>query len=165
MLIVSVLIQDSGLLDIYVGSQNKDADDGLDVTLTVENAGDEDEESFFVLKKVQVAMTGFDICIHGSQHPLTNWLARGSLRGYLEVQLISAVSFLACPPYIFQHADKPLRIIHSLKNKSVNCSSLPTLLFTPSNSEQSELDELHRTQHPTWKHSSSPLHHLGLPWK
>ena len=69
-----------------------DADDGLDVTLTVENATEDDRQTFFVLKKVEVAVQGFTIRIHDSQHPVRNWLARPALRSYLEAQFVSAVS-------------------------------------------------------------------------
>lgn len=45
-------IEDYGLMDIDIGHPGPDADDGLDVTLTVENAKDDDRETFFKLNKV-----------------------------------------------------------------------------------------------------------------
>ncbi|GAA5926641.1 hypothetical protein JCM1841_003190 [Sporobolomyces salmonicolor] len=80
-------LEDSGLLDVYIGSQDPKADDGLDVTLILENAHDADRESFFRLKKVEVNIEGFDIGIRQSSHPIRNWLARGALRSYMEVKV------------------------------------------------------------------------------
>ncbi|GAA5872596.1 hypothetical protein JCM1840_004849 [Sporobolomyces johnsonii] len=80
-------LEDSGLLDVFIGSQDPKADDGLDVTLILENAHDEDRESFFRLKKVEVNIEGFDIGIRQSSHPIRNWLARGALRSYMELKV------------------------------------------------------------------------------
>ncbi|GAA5902285.1 hypothetical protein JCM5296_003972 [Sporobolomyces johnsonii] len=80
-------LEDSGLLDVFIGSQDPKADDGLDVTLILENAHDDDRESFFRLKKVEVNIEGFDIGIRQSSHPIRNWLARGALRSYMELKV------------------------------------------------------------------------------
>ncbi|GAA6064020.1 hypothetical protein JCM10212_005503 [Sporobolomyces blumeae] len=80
-------LEDSGLLDIYLGSEAADADDGLDVTLILENAHEDDRESFFKLKKVDVEINGFDIGIRQSAHPIRNWLARGAVRSFMEVKV------------------------------------------------------------------------------
>lgn len=80
-------LEDSGLLDIYLGSESADADDGLDVTLVLENADERDRESFFKLKKVDVEINGFDIGIRQSAHPIRNWLARGAVRAFLEAKV------------------------------------------------------------------------------
>ncbi|GAA5912574.1 uncharacterized protein JCM6883_005309, partial [Sporobolomyces salmoneus] len=80
-------LEDSGLLDIYLGSENPDADDGLDVTLVLENAEEQDRESFFKLKKVDVEIHGFEIGIRQSQHPIRNWLARGAVRSFMEIKI------------------------------------------------------------------------------
>jgi hypothetical protein len=88
-------LEDSGLLDVFIGSEGENAEDGLDMTLTVENADEDDRETFFVLKKVDVKIDGFSIKVHDSKHPFTNWLARGAVRSYLESQFISAVRCFA----------------------------------------------------------------------
>ncbi|KAI5479498.1 hypothetical protein MNV49_003440 [Pseudohyphozyma bogoriensis] len=84
-------LEDSGFLDVFVGTPGPNADDGLDVTLTIENATSEDRETFFVLKKVEVVIQGFTIKVRGSKHPITNWFARGAIRSYLEKQLVGAM--------------------------------------------------------------------------
>jgi hypothetical protein len=85
-------LEDSGLLDVIIDGERDDADDGLDITIEVENAREEDRESFFVVKKVEVAVEGFRIKIHGSQHPVRNFLARPALRSYLESSFVQVVS-------------------------------------------------------------------------
>jgi len=80
-------LEDSGLLDIYLGSEHPDADNGLDVTLVLENADEDDRESFFKLRKVDVDITGFDIAIRQSAHPIRNWLARGAVRSFMEIKV------------------------------------------------------------------------------
>ncbi|GAA5971347.1 hypothetical protein JCM3765_007011 [Sporobolomyces pararoseus] len=80
-------LEDSGLLDIYLGSEHPDADNGLDVTLVLENAQEEDRESFFKLKRVDVEIDGFEIGIRESAHPIRNWLARSAVRSFMEVKI------------------------------------------------------------------------------
>ncbi|GAA5930367.1 uncharacterized protein JCM15063_004786 [Sporobolomyces koalae] len=80
-------LEDSGLLDIYLGSEHPDADNGLDVTLVLENANEADRESFFKLKRVDVDISGFEIAIRQSSHPIRNWLARGAVRSFMEVKI------------------------------------------------------------------------------
>ncbi|GAA6024258.1 hypothetical protein JCM11491_006377 [Sporobolomyces phaffii] len=80
-------LEDSGLLDIYLGSEHPDADNGLDVTLVLENAEESDRESFFKLKKVDVDISGFDIRIRQSAHPIRNWFAQSAVRGFMEVKI------------------------------------------------------------------------------
>jgi hypothetical protein len=60
-------IEDYGLLDIDIGHPGPHADDGLDVTLTVENAKDEDRETFFKLNKVECSIEGFKVRVHNSK--------------------------------------------------------------------------------------------------
>lgn len=84
-------LEDAGLMDIYIGSTKKGADDGLDVTLTVENATEDDRESFFKLKKVDVAVEHFDVYIHNSRHPIRNFFARPAVRTYMEKQFVQVL--------------------------------------------------------------------------
>lgn len=86
-----------GLLDIDIGTQRANAEDGLDVTITIENASEDDRETFFKVNKVEVAVEGFAIRIHDSQHPVRNWLAKPALRSYLETSFISVVRPSLCP--------------------------------------------------------------------
>jgi len=101
-----ITIEDSGLLDIFIGSESPDVTDGLDITFTIENAGEDDHENFFVLKKVDVAVEGFDIRVHGSRHPISSWLASGSIRKYMEAQFITAMEEQA--GHVFKQLDTEL---------------------------------------------------------
>ncbi|BGP20335.1 hypothetical protein JCM10213_007112 [Rhodosporidiobolus nylandii] len=85
-------LEDSGLLDIFIGdAENPKAEDGLDVTLTLSNATEDDRESFFKLDKVDVNLEGFSIGIRNSQHPIRNWLARGAVASFLEEKVKEAL--------------------------------------------------------------------------
>ncbi|KAK4056475.1 hypothetical protein OIO90_002618 [Microbotryomycetes sp. JL221] len=77
-------LEDYGLLDVWIGTPG--GDDGLDVTLTVENADEHDRESYFKVKKVDVDISGFKIRLHNSGHPVRNWFVQPAVRGYLEKQ-------------------------------------------------------------------------------
>ncbi|GAA5830171.1 hypothetical protein JCM11251_006906 [Rhodosporidiobolus azoricus] len=80
-------LEDSGLLDIYIGdAKNPKAEDGLDVTLTLANATEDDREAFFKLERVDVNIENFHINVRRSQHPITNWLARGAISSFLEAK-------------------------------------------------------------------------------
>ncbi|ORY76232.1 Proteophosphoglycan ppg4 [Leucosporidium creatinivorum] len=94
-------LEDYGLLDIDIGGSSGD---GLDVTITVENAEEEDRETFFKVKKVDVAIDGFNLSIHDSQHYIRNWFARPALRGYIEKQLIQVLEEQTASA--FKSADK-----------------------------------------------------------
>lgn len=61
-------------------------------TITVENAEEEDRETFFKVQKVDVAIDGFALNIHDSQHYIRNWFARPALRGYIEKRFVEVVS-------------------------------------------------------------------------
>ncbi|GAA6038844.1 hypothetical protein JCM8097_002924 [Rhodosporidiobolus ruineniae] len=81
-------LEDYGFLDIFIGdAKNPKAEDGLDVTLTLSNATEDDREAFFKLEKVDVNLEGFSIGIRGSQHPIRNWLARGAVATFLEAKV------------------------------------------------------------------------------
>ncbi|GAA5911445.1 hypothetical protein JCM6882_005004 [Rhodosporidiobolus microsporus] len=80
-------LEDSGLLDIYIGdAKNPKAEDGLDVTLTLANATEDDRESFFKLERVEVNIENFHIGIRRSQNPIKNWFARGAVSSFLEAK-------------------------------------------------------------------------------
>ncbi|KDE06435.1 hypothetical protein, variant [Microbotryum lychnidis-dioicae p1A1 Lamole] len=104
-------IEDYGMLDIKIGTERED--NGLDVTLTVKNAEESDRESFFKLTRVEVAVTGFSISIHDSQHPIRNFFARPALRGYIEKQFVSTLEEQIAA--MFQQAD---RVIYDLNRKA-----------------------------------------------
>ncbi|KAM0789677.1 hypothetical protein ACM66B_006539 [Microbotryomycetes sp. NB124-2] len=82
-------LEDYGLLDVWIGHQG--SDDGLDVTLTVENADEHDRESYFKLKKVDVDVSGFRIRLHDTGHPIRNFFVQPAVRGYLEKQFTAVL--------------------------------------------------------------------------
>ncbi|SCV73759.1 BQ2448_6189 [Microbotryum intermedium] len=104
-------VEDYGMLDIKIGTEGED--DGLDVTLTVKNAEESDRESFFKLTRVEVALTGFSISIHDSQHPIRNFFARPALRGCIEKQFVSTLEEQIGA--MFQQAD---RAVYDLNRKA-----------------------------------------------
>lgn len=74
-----VQFEDSGLLDIEFGPR------GIDFDVTLENATDDDRETFFVVKNVDVNITGFDYQIRQNQKWLATWLAKAPMRAFLRV--------------------------------------------------------------------------------
>jgi len=78
-------LEDSGLIDLKIGTPNNEhATDGLAICLTIENAKNDDNESYFVLKKVDVDVTNFSLKIHGSQSPVRAWLGQSAVRAAAE---------------------------------------------------------------------------------
>lgn len=81
------------MLDVFLGSANDPkADDGVDCTLVVSNATDQDRESFFKLEKVDVSIDGFDVRVRESQNPVRAWFAATTVRTFLEAKIKEAVS-------------------------------------------------------------------------
>lgn len=78
-------LEDSGLIDIKVGTPNDEhAQDGLEFTLKIENAKTDDNESYFVLKKVDVDVSNFQLKIHDSQSPVRAWFGQSAVRAAAE---------------------------------------------------------------------------------
>ncbi len=71
--------EDSGLLDVQFGPE------GINFDVTLENATEDDRESFFVVKNVDVAIHGFDYQIRQNQKWFATWLAKPALRKFLLV--------------------------------------------------------------------------------
>lgn len=74
-----VQFEDSGLLDIQFGPR------GVDFDVTLENATEDDRETFFVVKNVDVNITGFDYQIRQNQKWFATWLAKAPMRAFLRV--------------------------------------------------------------------------------
>lgn len=60
-------------------------------TRAVDAATEEDQESFFTLKSVEVSLSNFDISIHDSLHPVRNFFAKPALRTYIEARFVDAL--------------------------------------------------------------------------
>lgn len=157
-------LEDAGLLDVIIGTEG--GDDGLDITITgsflphhscpffltnivltdpcvhaVDNAKDTDRESFFVLKSVEVVVSGFNIRIHHSQHPIRNFFARPALRSYIEAQFVEVLQ--AQIGESFQALDFEL---YGLQQRAIGAGraapdplAYVRALFLPSNTSASSL--------------------------
>jgi len=69
--------EDSGLLDVQFGPE------GISFDVTLENATADDRETFFVVKNVDVSISGFDYQIKQNQKWFATWLAKPALRKFL----------------------------------------------------------------------------------
>ncbi|KWU45594.1 Proteophosphoglycan ppg4 [Rhodotorula sp. JG-1b] len=104
-------LEDSGMLDVYLGSANDPkADNGVDCTLVVSNATEDDRESFFKLEKVDVSIEGFNLRIRQSQSPVRAWFAQTAVRGFLEAKIKEALEEQFASA--FQALDKQLYDLH-----------------------------------------------------
>ncbi|KAJ9122286.1 hypothetical protein QFC22_001707 [Naganishia vaughanmartiniae] len=77
-----VQFEDSGLLDIQFGPR------GIDFDVTLENATEDDRETFFVVKNVDVNIAGFDYQIRQNQKWFATWLAKAPMRAFLRSNII-----------------------------------------------------------------------------
>ncbi|WVF68948.1 hypothetical protein IAT40_003722 [Kwoniella sp. CBS 6097] len=77
--------EDSGLLDIKFGPQ------GISFDVTLENANEEDQETFFTVKDVQVWISGFDFEISKNQKWLATWMAKPVLKAFVKRNLTHAL--------------------------------------------------------------------------
>ncbi|KAK8858640.1 hypothetical protein IAR55_002869 [Kwoniella newhampshirensis] len=77
--------EDSGILDIQFGPQ------GVSFDVTLENAHEDNQETFFVVKDVQVWITGFDFQIREHQKWLATWFAKPVIKAFVKRNLTSAL--------------------------------------------------------------------------
>ncbi|WWC88740.1 uncharacterized protein L201_003653 [Kwoniella dendrophila CBS 6074] len=77
--------EDSGLLDIKFGPQ------GISFDVTLDNASEEDQETFFVVKDVQVWISGFDFEIRKNGKWLAAWFARPVIKAFVKRNLTHAL--------------------------------------------------------------------------
>lgn len=77
--------EDTGILDIQFGP------DGIDFDVTLENADEDDRESFFVVKKVDVSISGFDYKISRNSKWFATWFAKPLLRAFILKNMTSAL--------------------------------------------------------------------------
>ncbi|EIW73522.1 hypothetical protein TREMEDRAFT_59695 [Tremella mesenterica DSM 1558] len=77
--------QDSGILSLKFGPK------GISFDVTLENADEEDRESFFTVKTVQVDMSGFEFSISKNYHWIATWFASPLLRAVVKRNLTSAL--------------------------------------------------------------------------
>jgi len=77
--------EDAGLLDIQFGPE------GISFDVTLENATDENQETFFVVKNVSLWMSGFDFQIRENTQSFAAWFARPIVRAFVKRYLMSAL--------------------------------------------------------------------------
>ncbi|WWD18547.1 hypothetical protein CI109_103000 [Kwoniella shandongensis] len=77
--------EDSGILDIQFGPQ------GVSFDVTLENAHEDNQETFFVVKDVQVWISGFDFQIREHQKWLATWFAKPVIKAFVKRNLTSAL--------------------------------------------------------------------------
>ncbi|GAA5865650.1 hypothetical protein JCM8547_007676, partial [Rhodosporidiobolus lusitaniae] len=141
-------LEDSGLLDIFIGdAKNPKAEDGLDVTLVLSNATEEDAESYFKLEKVNVDLTGFSLGIRNSTHPIRNWLARGAVATFMEQKVKEALEeYIAVG---FRELDKQVYLL-GYKSAGARAAAPDPIsylraILTPSGGSGSMVDEVSST--------------------
>ncbi|KAK4684203.1 hypothetical protein P7C73_g5994, partial [Tremellales sp. Uapishka_1] len=77
--------EDSGILDIQFGPK------GIDFDVTLENADEDDRETFFTVKDVTVQISGFDFSISKNSKWFATWFAKPILRAFVQRNLTSAL--------------------------------------------------------------------------
>jgi len=71
--------EDSGILDIQFGPE------GIMVDVTLENASEDDQETFFTVKDVQATISGFDYQLSKHEKWFATWFAKPILRAFIKV--------------------------------------------------------------------------------
>ena len=77
--------EDAGLLDLTLGPK------GASFDVTLENAEDDDRETFFTVKNVDVSLSDFDFNVHDNDHWLATWFSRPILRAFVKRNLCHAL--------------------------------------------------------------------------
>jgi len=77
--------QDSGILDIQFGPK------GINFDVTLENADEDDRESFFTVKGVDVSIEGFDYTLREHEKWFATWFAKPILRAFIKRNLTHAL--------------------------------------------------------------------------
>jgi hypothetical protein len=79
--------EDYGLLDFKFGP------DGIDLDVTLENADDSDNETFFVVKDVDVKIRDFDFNISKNYRWFATWFAGPFLKAFIKVSQIGSLPY------------------------------------------------------------------------
>ncbi|KAL7420693.1 hypothetical protein Q5752_004644 [Cryptotrichosporon argae] len=77
--------EDSGILDFQFGP------DGISFDVTLENADEDDRETFFTVKDVKVHISGFDFKISKNQRWFATWFFKPVLHAFIQRNLSSAL--------------------------------------------------------------------------
>ncbi|ORY25632.1 hypothetical protein BCR39DRAFT_543419 [Naematelia encephala] len=77
--------EDAGLLDFDFGPQ------GITFDVTLENADEEDQETFFTVKSVEVQMPDFDYSISKNSAWFATWFAKPIIRAFVKRNMTDAI--------------------------------------------------------------------------
>lgn len=71
--------EDAGLLDVTFGPK------GISFDVTLENASEDDQETFFTVKNVAVSISDFDFRVRENDQWLATWFAKPVLKAFVKV--------------------------------------------------------------------------------
>jgi len=77
--------EDAGLLDVTFGP------DGISFDVTLENADEDDRETFFTVKGVSVSISDFDFTIRENNQWFATWFAKPVLKAFIKRNLTHAL--------------------------------------------------------------------------
>jgi len=77
--------EDAGLLDVTFGP------DGISFDVTLENADEDDRETFFTVKSVSVSISDFDFNIRENNQWFATWFAKPVLKAFIKRNLTHAL--------------------------------------------------------------------------
>jgi hypothetical protein len=72
--------EDAGVLDVIFGPK------GISFDVTLEPADEEDNETFFTVKDVEVTLDNFDYVLSKNSHWFATWFAKPVLRAFVKVR-------------------------------------------------------------------------------
>lgn len=72
--------EDAGLLDVTFGPK------GISFDVTLENASEDDQETFFTVKGVAVSISDFDFTVRENDQWLATWFAKPVLKAFVKVR-------------------------------------------------------------------------------
>lgn len=74
--------EDAGLLDVTFGNK------GISFDVTLENAAEDDQETFFTVKNVEVTISDFDFQVRENDQWFATWFARPILKAFVKVSRV-----------------------------------------------------------------------------
>ncbi|ORX33457.1 hypothetical protein BD324DRAFT_639861 [Kockovaella imperatae] len=77
--------EDSGLIDVDFGPR------GVSFDVTLENAGEDDRETFFTVQNVSLSMSDFTFHVRDNEHWFASWFAQPILKAFVKRNLTHAL--------------------------------------------------------------------------
>ncbi|RSH91097.1 hypothetical protein EHS25_010273 [Saitozyma podzolica] len=110
--------EDAGVLDVIFGPK------GISFDVTLEPADEEDNETFFTVKDVEVTLDNFDYVLSKNSHWFATWFAKPVLRAFVKRNLTSALE--AQIGEYLRHADHRMFVLQQRAIAATNAR--PTAL-------------------------------------